>query len=91
MWHYLYTQQRQIIDREIEAYNQMHPALWRTIPNQWVAIHNEEVVDQDPDRIALYGRVRAKYRQTPVLLRQVKEDANPEIQVRTPGRGRISS
>jgi hypothetical protein len=88
--HYLYTQQRQIIDREIEAYNQMHPALWRTIPNQWVAIHNEEVVDQDPDRIALYGRVRAKYGQTAVLIRQIKADPNPEIQMRTPNRGKIS-
>jgi predicted DNA-binding protein len=88
---YLHTQQRQIIDSEIEAYIQLHPTLWRTIPNQWVAIHNGEIVDQDSDRISLYGRVRAEYGQTPVLIRQVKEDVNPEILVRTPSRGKIPS
>jgi predicted transcriptional regulator len=88
---YLHTQQRQIIDREIEAYIQLHPTLWRTIPNHWVAIHNGEVVDQDSDRISLNGRVRAKYGQTPVLIRQVQKDVNPEILVRTPSRGKISS
>ncbi len=88
---YLYTQQRQVIDREVDAYIQMHALLWRTVPHQWVAIHEGALVDQDADRIALYGRVRTKYGQMPVLIRQVKEDPNPEIHVRTPSRGRISS
>jgi predicted transcriptional regulator len=87
---YLHTQQRQIIDSEIDAYNQMYAALWRTIPTQWVAVHEGEIVDKDADRIALYARIRARYGQTPVLIRQVKEDPNPEIQVRTPNRGKIS-
>ncbi|MBX2998390.1 MAG: hypothetical protein KF893_07745 [Caldilineaceae bacterium] len=88
---YLHTQQRQIIDREIEAYNRVHASLWHTIPNHWVAVHEGEIVDKDLDRVALYTRVRAKYGQTPVLIRQVKADPNPEIQIRTPSRGKISS
>jgi hypothetical protein len=87
---YLHTQQRQIIDREIDAYSRMHDSLWRTIPTQWVAVHEGEVVDKDEDRVALYVRIRSKYGQTPVLIRQVKEDPNPEIQMRTPSRGKIS-
>lgn len=88
---YLITQQRQVIDREIEAYTQMHASLWRTFPDQWVAIHDGKLVDQDSDRVALYRRIRARYGQTPVLVRQVQEEANPEIYIRTPSRGRISS
>ena len=88
---YLQEQQRRKIDREILAYHRLHPDLWRTMANQWLAVHNGEVVDQDSDRQALYRRIRAKYGRTSVLIRQVKWDAEEEFWLKTPSTGRTDA
>lgn len=87
--YYLLDQQRQKIDQEIVAYQRMHPELWRSLPGQWVAVHNGNLIDQDEDRVALYQRVRAEYGRTSVLIRQVKPEATEEIWMRTPSTGKI--
>ncbi len=86
---YLREEQRHKIDREIASYETLHPQLWRTMPGQWVAVHNGKVVDQDEDRAALYRRIRATYGRTAVLIRQVKADVVEEIWMRTPSTGRV--
>lgn len=86
---YLRTRQQEKLDREIVAYTQMHPELWRTLPGHWVAFHNGEMVDTDPDQAALYRRVREKYGRTAVLIRQVRQEANEDLWMRTPSTGRI--
>ena len=88
---YLRTRQQEKLDREIVAYTQMHPELWRNLPGHWVAFHNGEMVDTDPDQAALYRRVREKYGRTAVLIRQVRQDANEELWMRTPSTGRIGA
>lgn len=88
---YLREEQRQKIDREIASYETLHPQLWRTMPGQWVAVHDGKVVDQDGDRAALYRRVRAAYGRTVVLIRQVKTVVADEIWVRTPNKGRVKA
>lgn len=88
--YYLQQRQREKLDREIAAYTEMHPELWRTRPGAWVAIHDGQLVDFDDDQAALYRRVREKYGRTAVLIRQVREGAVEELWIRTPSTGRIA-
>lgn len=46
---------------------------------QYVAIYQRKVVDHDPDRRALYIRVRKRFDATPVLLIPADWDAMPEL------------
>ena len=63
--HYLRERQQAKIDREIAAYEAMHMELAR-YPGEWVALHKQELVNHDLDRVALYRRIRAKYGHTSV-------------------------
>jgi predicted transcriptional regulator len=87
--YYFEAQQEEKINKEIEAYEAMHTELWHTIPYQWVAIHNQKLIDRDSDRTSLYRRVRAQYGRVVILIRQVRETPTHEIWVRTPSTGRI--
>lgn len=88
--HYLRERQQAKIDREIAAYETMHAELMRDHLDEWVAIHNQELVDHDRDRVALYRRIRAIYGRTSVLIRQVLAEPIEEIWVRTPSTGRTT-
>ena len=88
--HYLREQQRAKLDREISAYESMHPDLWRKFPKEWVAIHERRVADHDPDRRLLYLRIREAYGRIPILIRQVEEFPTAEIWLRTPSTGAVS-
>lgn len=85
--YYLRQQQRAKLDLEISAYESMHPYLWREFPKEWVAIHERQVADHDPDRRLLYLRIRETYGQIPILIRQVEEFPTAEIWLRTPSNG----
>ncbi|MCL4836058.1 MAG: hypothetical protein KJZ86_26700 [Caldilineaceae bacterium] len=87
---FLQERQREKLDLEITAYTQMHLELWRTRPGQWVAFHNQELIDSDTEQAALYRRIREKYGRTAVLIRQVRREAVEELWVRTPSTGRIA-
>jgi hypothetical protein len=80
---YYQARQREKLSQEIAAYEAMHAELWRTLPGEWVAIHNQQLVDHDPDDVALYRRIRKTYGRTPLLLRQVKESPIEEVRIRT--------
>lgn len=86
---FLLNKQREKIDAEIAAYIELHPELWKTRAGQWVAVHDGQVVDADPDRVALYQRVRQRFGKTPVLIREVAADPDPEIWIRTPSTGKL--
>jgi hypothetical protein len=86
---YLRERQRAKLDQEIAAYESMHAELWQKYPTQWVAIHKQKLVDHDSDRQALYRRVRARYGRTSVLIREVTDQSQEEIWLRTPSTGRI--
>ncbi len=85
---FLLNKQRAKIDTEIAAFVRLHPELWKTKPGEWVAIHNGKLVDADPDRIALYRRVRERYGKVSVLIREVTTDPEQEIWLRTPSTGK---
>lgn len=87
---YLRERQEAKIDREIAAFDAMHVHLTREHLEEWVAVHDQELVDHDSDRVALYRRIRTRYGRTAVLIRQVTASRTDEVWLRTPAAGRIS-
>ncbi len=87
--HYLRERQRAKLDREIPTYEAMHPELRQKYLGQWVAVHNQKLVDHDSDGVALYRRVRARYGRISVLIRQVTEQPIEEVWLRTPSTGKV--
>jgi hypothetical protein len=53
---------------------------------QYVAVYQREVVDHDPERRALYLRVRKRFGPTPVLLVPADWDAVPEFTIHSTSR-----
>lgn len=88
---YLEARQNEQLDREIAAFVRLQPTLHRMLPDVWVAIHDEQVVDHDADRRLLYRRIRATYGTIPVLLRHVDDATGEDIWFRTPSTGKQSS
>lgn len=86
--YYFRAKQEEKLSKEIEAFEAMHRELWEKLPYQWVAIHNQTLVDHDTDDVALFRRIRARYGRVSILLRQVRETPNPEIWIRTPSTGK---
>ena len=72
------------VDRELAAYQQLHSVLWQRYPNQHVAIHDGQLVDHDTDGVALSLRIYQHYPDQFVLLRQVEEQAETLLRVRSP-------
>ncbi|MBI3537185.1 MAG: hypothetical protein HY070_06480 [Chloroflexi bacterium] len=88
---YLRQQQRAKLDQEIAAYEKMHPRLKKENLGEWVAVHQQALVDHDQDLSALYRRVRAQYGKTSILIRQVSGTAVEEVWLRTPSEGKITT
>ncbi len=76
--------EREKIHRESEAFLEQHQELLRTKKGQYVALHEGQVVDQDQDGRSLYLRIRTKYGQIPVLIRQVTEQGQRVLIFRSP-------
>lgn len=86
---YLREHQRAKLDDEITAYEGMFDSLRTRYFGEWVAIHDRELVDHDPDGAALYQRIRTRFGNTSVLIRQVTDQRVEEIWMRTPSSGHI--
>lgn len=72
------------INTEITAYKAMHPELYRRYAEQWVAIHNQQLVDYDTDIEALETRLAERFEGKVVLVRRVEPTIRSEITVRSP-------
>ena len=83
--------QRAKLRQEIAAYEAMHPTLKQEYLGQWVAVHDQELVDHDRDDVRLRQRVRARYGNSTVLIRQVGEQPVEEVWIRTPSTGKIAT
>src|SRR5690348_12440163 len=70
---YVFRLQQKKIDREVKAYERLHPDLRERFLGQWVAIHEGQLVDHDSDQRALYHRLRERFGRTSVLMKQVRE------------------
>ena len=72
------------MEAEIAAFRSQLPALLATYPDQYVAVHEGQVIDHDVDLRALHGRVYARMGVIPVLLQKVTAEPAPDILVRSP-------
>jgi hypothetical protein len=66
--HYRFEAQRKKINGESEWWRAALPQVRAQYAGEYVAVHNRQVIDHDPDEETLRRRVRAKYGKTAVLL-----------------------
>lgn len=78
---YLVEQQ---LDAEIKAFERMHPDLRAKYVGQFVAIHQGQVVDTDPDFEQLFTRIQSRFGDQTVLIREVGPTPDEEWHFRSP-------
>jgi PHD/YefM family antitoxin component YafN of YafNO toxin-antitoxin module len=61
----------EVLEREREAYEQLEPELLPLYKGQFVAIREGQVIDSDPDEMALVQRVYEKFGYGPMYVRKV--------------------
>lgn len=75
---------REKMDQEIAAYRAMHPQLSETHLGQQVAVFQGQLVDSDPDFLALFLRIQERYPDEVVMMREVRAEADPVYRVLSP-------
>ncbi|HFQ94160.1 MAG TPA: ribbon-helix-helix domain-containing protein [Anaerolineae bacterium] len=68
---YLRREAERKIIREEKAYHAHHDQLLQQYRDQYIAIHEGQVVDCDVNELALYLRIRQQYPQTGILIKRV--------------------
>lgn len=81
---YMANYRHEKIRSETDAFHRLFGNLVRDYFGQYVAIHNQEVIDHDPDLRALHLRVHARLGRMPVLLKQVTDEPEHELVFRSP-------
>lgn len=76
--------EHEVVVRERQAYIALHPTLLKNYPNQYVAIHNGQLVDHDPSGLALSLRIRQQFPNQFVWIAPVKAQAIEEWVMRSP-------
>ncbi len=76
--------QRKQMEREQSAFWDMYESLLSKYATEYVAICNGQLIDHDPNRLALASRIDEKYPYETVLIKLVSPEADPVIQVRSP-------
>ncbi len=75
---------RALMQKEIAAYRSLHPELAQSHLGHFVAIYQGQLVDADPDPVALHQRISTRYPGKVVLSRKVQVEADPVLQMRSP-------
>jgi hypothetical protein len=81
---FLRQEAQQKMQREVDAFRAMHANLLSQYSNQYVAIYQAQVIDHDPDQLALFLRVDEQYPNEPVLIRQVRPEVETVYTIRSP-------
>ncbi|MBE2201535.1 MAG: hypothetical protein IAE79_23185 [Anaerolinea sp.] len=81
---YIAQIRRDKIRAETESFTAQYETLLSHYLHQYVALHNGQVIDHDPDLRALHLRVFARLGNTPVLLKQVTHSSDRELIFRSP-------
>ncbi|MCK5750769.1 MAG: hypothetical protein KAH44_31420 [Oricola sp.] len=68
-----------VIESEISAFHRLHPTLLEHYPGEFVAIYDQQLVDHDPQKLALYQRIQERYPEQFVLLRRVEKEPEREL------------
>ena len=72
------------LQSEMDAFQTQLPALLDAYPDQYVAMHEGQVIDHDADLRTLHSRVYTRMGSVPVLLQKVTATPTPDILVRSP-------
>lgn len=81
---YLAHARREKLEAEAQAFETQRPALLRQYHGEYVAMDKGQVIDHDTDLRALHLRVFGKLAHTPVLLKRVTDQPEPELVIRSP-------
>lgn len=77
------VKREEAVEREIRAFHRLHPTLLEHHLGQYVAIHDQHLVDHDADKLALYQRIRNQYPEQFVLVRLVEPEPERELYFRS--------
>jgi hypothetical protein len=72
------------MEREMQAFIQMHPVLKKKYLGQHVAIFGSQLIDMDEDYAALYERIDAQYPDQFVWMATVEDEPIPTLVFRSP-------
>jgi hypothetical protein len=78
------AKRRAKIHTEAEAWRAMPEVERSQYRGQFVAVHQGQVIDHDPDRLQLYRRVREQLGNIPVLITPARESHPREFQILSP-------
>lgn len=84
------VERRAKIHAEALAWRALAASVRHLYERQFVAVHEGKVIDYDPDRLALYLRVRKRLGKTPVLITQASAPSPREFYIASPRLERIS-
>lgn len=73
-----------LMEKEVAAFERLHPTLIEDYLGEYVALHQGQVVDHDHNQIVLADRVESAYPDRVVLIRQVQPKLPPPLMVRSP-------
>lgn len=73
-----------VVEREMQAFIQMHPLLKEKYLGQHVAIFDGQLIDVDEDYGTLYERIDAQYPEQFVLMAMVESEPIPTLVFRSP-------
>ena len=73
--------ERARMEREQAAFRRLHPELVARYPNEFVAIHNGEVVGHDKSQLELVARIDEEYAEQVVLVRAVRTEPEERVLV----------
>lgn len=76
--------QDMVMAREIAAYEAQHTTLIAAYENQYIALHQGQVVDHDVDKRILRTRLDQMYPDTTILVRKVERMLPQPIYIRSP-------
>jgi hypothetical protein len=69
---------------EQQAFRRLLPELLKTHRGQYVAVHEGQVVDSGPDKLALAGRAYARFGYVPIYVSLVSDELPPIVRVPSP-------
>ncbi|MEZ4733207.1 MAG: hypothetical protein R3E79_39430 [Caldilineaceae bacterium] len=69
---------------EEAAFRRLHPSLYKEYAGQYVAIHNEQLIDHDLDQVLLYRRMRQQHPGEFIWIAPVKESPDEVLVFRSP-------
>jgi len=72
------------IHAEAEAWRSLPATVQRSYGEDFVAVHNRQVVDHHRDRLTLYRRVRARFGDVPILITPANAASPREFRIISP-------